>query len=432
MKEEPGVSSIHPPSAAVIGIGDELLLGQTVDTNGSWLARELSDLGFQVRRRWVIGDRREEIERSVSEALDTVEIVLVTGGLGPTPDDLTKDAVAEMLGLSQEVDPVLLQRLRERFRRRGFQALPAGSEAMARVPAGAEVLPNPVGAAPGLVLCGPSGGCCVLLPGVPTEMMALFETEVVPFLRQRFSSRLQPAVHRMIHTFGIPESVLAERISEVLPDDLEGVSLAYLPDAGGVRLRLTVRGEAGSLEDSLPLRRVEETLESVVAPYRYRSETGLLAEAVGTALLSKGGTVAAAESCTGGLIGKMLTDIPGSSAYFLGGVVAYANQVKVEMLGVSESSLAREGAVSRTVAEEMAQGVATRLGASFGVGVTGVAGPGGGTDAKPPGTVCYAVFDGSRAISRTEVFPGDRASVRERSARATLFLLLRVLRGEEG
>jgi nicotinamide-nucleotide amidase len=415
-------------------VGDELLLGETVDTNGSWLARELSLLGFRVVRRWVVGDDPEAIRLAVRGALDLAEVVLVTGGLGPTPDDLTREAVAALLGVPLALDPDLLERLKARFRTRGYLDLPEGSQAMAQVPRGGTVLPNPRGAAPGLAMEDPKGNLCILLPGVPREMKGLFGQGVDPLLKGRFRSRLVPAVHRVIHTFGVPESVLAEEVQELLPDRLDAVTLAYLPDLLGVRLRLTARGQPGAgpvaaaSQAETNLQEVEDLLEPVLSRYRYEADSGDLAEAVGTALIRHGETLAVAESCTGGLISKRMTDLPGSSRYFHGGVVAYANEVKTGFLGVDGGLIERDGVVSESVAKAMAVGVAQKLNTSVGIGVTGIAGPGGGSAEKPVGTVFLAVSVGGETVARREVLLGDREAVRGRAAHAALGLLLRILK----
>ena len=424
------------PWAAVVSIGDELLFGETIDTNGAWLARELSLLGLRVRRRWVVGDAQGEIRQAVRSALESAEVVLVTGGLGPTPDDITRRSVAGFLGFPLDLDPGLVEGLKARFRARGYSEMPEESLAMAEVPRGGQVLDNPHGAAPGLAMEAQEGGLCILLPGVPREMKGIFRKDVRALLHERYSGRLCPAVHRVIHTFGVPESILAEEIREVLPSGLADVSLAYLPDQLGVRLRLTSRGAEGAgsgpggiLEAEDSLQRVEELLKPVLSRYRYEAESGDLAEAVGVALLRDGHTLAVAESCTGGLISKRMTDFPGSSRYFLGGVVAYANEVKAGVLGVGEDLIRAEGVVSEAVAKAMAAGVAEALGASMGIGVTGIAGPGGGSPEKPVGTVCYAIFLGEETVARTERFLGNREAVRARSAHAALGLLLRQLDG---
>jgi nicotinamide-nucleotide amidase len=309
--------------------------------------------------------------------------------------------------------------------------MPQNARAMAMVPEGAEVLPNVRGAAPGMVLDGEEGSC-VFLPGVPREMRQIFRDGVAPLIGRRFSGALRPATHRVIHTAGIFESVLSESIAREIPDGIGPVSLAFLPDMRGVRLRLSARDEPGGETAQRLLDHAESALEAVVAPYRYRSPEGELVQAVGEALLTAGKSLATAESCTGGLIAKRLTDRPGSSRYFVGGVVAYADEVKAGILGVDEALLAREGAVSPAVAEAMASGVARALGVAAGIGVTGIAGPEGDTPEKPVGTVCYAVALDGRVVSRRERFTGDREMVRERSAQAALFLLLGLLDGREG
>ncbi len=415
-----------PPRAVVVGVGDELLFGQTIDTNGAWLAQELSGLGLQVIRRWVVADIREEIQEAVAQGLELGDLVLLTGGLGPTPDDLTRPAVAEFLKAPLEEDPAVLKALEERSRARGYPDLPPNNRLMALVPRGARVLENPQGAAPGLILDGGKGKACILLPGPPREMMGTFSKGVPPFLREAFGSRLAPAYHRVIHTTGIPESVLAREMEPLLPEDMGPVSIAYLPELRGVRIRLTVRGgeeaEARSWFDL-----VEEPLKALLEPYRFHAASGELAEALGASLLSAQATLAVAESCTGGLIAKRITDHPGSSRYFLGGVIAYDNAVKVEQLGVPEELLEEEGAVSESVAEAMARGVALRFGAQAGIGVTGVAGPGGGTEEKPVGTVWYAACFRDRSVVRHEQILGDRETVRERGAQGAMDLLFRLL-----
>ena len=302
---------------------------------------------------------------------------------------------------------------------------------MALVPHGAEILPNSHGAAPGLALEGGKGGVCILLPGVPREMEGIFNQGVVPLLSKRYEARLQPAHHLVIHTFGVPESILQAEIEETLPHGLGDVSLAYLPDQLGVRLRLSVRKGAGTGEAETSLQRAEALLEPVLTPYRFEAQSGDLAEAVGMALLRGGDTLAVGESCTGGLISKRMTDQPGSSRYFLGGLVAYANDVKSGTLGIDESLIRQEGVVSEAIAKALASRVAEEMNASVGVGVTGIAGPGGGSMDKPVGTVWYAVARGGKMSVQKELFLGDREAIRQRAAHATLGLLWRVLHGRD-
>lgn len=422
-----GTGHPQPPFAAVVSVGNELLLGQTEDTNGSWLAAELSDLGFHVRGRQVVGDVSGEIRKAVRWGLDVAELVVVTGGLGPTPDDLTRESVAREFGVSLEVDAGLMDALEARYRAMGRGPVPEAVRKMARVPLGGAALQNPRGTAPGLVFKAGEGGLCILLPGVPPEMRAIFREGVAPLLRDRSGHRLRPVMNRVIHTFGVPESVLMEEVEKVLPEDLGPVAMAYLPDPLSVRLRISARGEDPE-ESRAHLERVEGILEPVLSRYRFESGTGDLAEAVGWALRKHGLTLAVAESCTGGLLAKRMTDIPGSSEYFLGGVVAYDNAVKEGILGLPRDLIDEVGAVSEEVAGRMAAAVAGKLGASVGAGITGIAGPGGGTPEKPVGTVWYAVHLDGRTLSRRDVFPGDRELIRERAAQATMGLLLRCLR----
>jgi nicotinamide-nucleotide amidase len=263
----------------------------------------------------------------------------------------------------------------------------------------------------------------VLLPGIPREMREIFDSGVVDLLARRFHGDLRPAFHRTFHTSGIPESRLAEIIRGRLPPDISPVSLEFLPHVGGVRLRLTARGVENPEEAEALLDGVQTYLDPVLGSYGYEAESGELSEAVGRALSASGLTLAVAESCTGGLVAKGLTDHPGSSAYFLGGIVAYEDSVKTSLLGVSRELLEEGGAVSEGVATAMARGVARALGSNAGLGITGVAGPGGGTDEKPVGTVSYAAYLDGEDVVRTTRFLGDRQDVRNRAAAAALLLL---------
>ncbi len=420
------------PRAALVTVGDELLLGQTVDTNAAWLGRELGTLGIPVVRRHTVGDISSEIQAAVADALTVADLVVVTGGLGPTPDDLTRDAVAELFGLPLLDDAEVLESLRARVRERGAAELPEPNRRVAQVPAGALKLTNPFGTAPGLAM-ERDGALVVLLPGVPRELKGIYAGDLRRLALERFSGRLSPVHVRVVRTTGIPESVLAQRVAERLPEGTGPVRLAFLPDLRGVDLRFQATdmtaADAEGLFDALV-----GTLEDVLAPWRFDAPSGDLAEAVSLALRSRGMRLAVAESCTGGLITKRLTDLPGASDILAGGVVAYANKVKMGVLGVGEEELGRHGAVSKAVAAAMAREVARVLGADAGIGVTGVAGPEGGTPEKPVGTVWYAVAADGRVETRCERFPGDREAVRERAAQAALFLLLRALeaRGEGG
>jgi nicotinamide-nucleotide amidase len=413
--------------AALVTVGDELLLGRTVDTNGAWLGRALGTIGLPVVKRLTVGDDEADIRRAVADAMAVGDVVIVTGGLGPTPDDLTRDAVAGLLGVPLREDPEVLESIRARFRDRGVEELPHPNRRVAQVPEGARKLANPVGTAPGLAFEA-DGGLVVLLPGVPREMRGIFTAGLESLLQDRFRDRLEPIWMRSVHTTGIPESLLSQQIAERLPDGPAPLGLAFLPKVHGVALRLTGVGMSEEeAEDRFD--EMERSLAPVLDPWSFEAEDGDLAAAVSQALRRSGSRLAVAESCTGGLIAKRLVDVPGASDVLVGAVVAYSDEVKRELLAVPPRVLEEQGAVSEAVARQMAVGVAKALGAEAGIGITGVAGPGGGTDEKPVGTVWYAAAAQGRVVAQVQRFAGDREGIRERSAQAALFLLLRLLDG---
>jgi nicotinamide-nucleotide amidase len=418
----------RPTRAAIVTVGNELLFGETVDTNAAWLGRTLSARGIEVVRRFTVGDVDADIRDALDAAMASADLVLVTGGLGPTPDDRTKAVVAEHFGLRLVEDEGARREVEARFGSAGLDEVPPMSRGQYQVPEGAQALRNPVGTAPGLLL-ERDGKTVALFPGVPAELRAIVGGDFDEVLGRFAGAAVR---HRVVHTTGIFETKLAEALEPAIaalpPDVREAVSLAYLPDLRGVDLRLTVRGGQASEAES----RFDAWLagvEQVLAPYRFEDGEGDVAAAVVAALRSTERTLAVAESCTGGLLGARVTAVPGASHVFLGGVIAYANEVKVRQVGVSEASLAEHGAVSEAVALQLATGVAERLGADAGVGITGVAGPGGGTETKPVGTVWIGVcVDGVAEAYRTR-FPGGRAEIRERAAQSALTRLLRLLSG---
>jgi len=425
------VTRATAPTAALVAVGNELLYGQTVDTNAAWLGRSLAAMGVELRRKFTVADVREEIQKAVRAALEGADVVLVSGGLGPTRDDLTKEAVASLLGLGVHLDEALLAALAERFRARGYDKLPAPNRTQAEVPDGALVLRNDHGTAPGLGM-ETDGRLVVLLPGVPRELRGIFEGDLSALLRRRFADRLQPVHHRVIHTTGVAESRLAELVEPLLPTDMGPVGLAFLPDLRGVDLRLSAKG-VDEAEAEAWLDRIEQALEPAVGKWRFEAESGDVVESLQAELLARGMTVATAESCTGGLVAKRITDRAGSSEVFVGGVVAYSNSVKVAELGVRPEDLERHGAVSEPVARQMAKGVKERFGASAGIAITGIAGPGGGSPEKPVGTVWLAIAVGDSIEARLINLPGDRTAVRERAAQAALgWLYRRIVGGAAG
>lgn len=417
------------PCAAIVSVGNELLFGETVDTNSAWLGRELTAFGIPVVKAFTVGDVGEGIEAAVSEAARIADLVLVTGGLGPTPDDLTKAAVARTFGVDLIPNAALLRTLEERYRSRGLEELPEGARGQADLPDGAVPLSNPEGTAPGILLR-TSDALIVLLPGVPRELKAIVTGALRPYLTEIRPEDIEPTWHLMVHTTGIAESQLSPRLEACLTrlekDVLRAVDVAYLPDLLGVDLRLSARGP--SLDAAMA--RIEPVLgaiEEVVAPYRFESPSGDLAEAVAMELKSAGLTIAVAESCSGGLIAKRITDVVGASEVFPGGIVAYSNQAKVELVGVHAEAIATDGAVSETVACQLAEGVTDRFGTDVGIGITGIAGPGGGSVEKPVGTVWIATCVHGEVRSFRGRYAGGRDAVRARASQAALAAVYRRL-----
>lgn len=406
----------------LITIGTELLLGYTVDTNGAEIARALAVHGIQVVRRTAVADREDEIREAVSAALGRTGAVLTTGGLGPTRDDITKRIVAELFDAPLEFDEQIWTALLERFAR--AQRAPAQSNrSQAEVPRGATALPNRWGTAPGIWLEGPPG-LVVMLPGVPLEMRKLLEHEVIPRIAARGAGRVVRSL--LVRTTGIPESTLAERMGEI-EHDVAPLTLAYLPGVEGVDLRLTAWRLPPDEADQR-LRAGARLLRQRAGEFAYGEGDADLAAIVLDEARNRGLHIGTAESCTGGLVGERLTEIPGSSEVFTGGVVCYDNSLKISLLGVSPELIETDGAVSEAVARVMAQGAIARLGVDLAVAVTGIAGPGGGTAEKPVGTVWLAVAHGGETIVRRSLFLGNRHDIRQRAAQGALAMMLERLR----
>lgn len=411
----------------LVTIGDELLLGYTIDTNAAFFAREAAALGVRVVRRATVGDGAEQIAAGVREALDRTGAVITSGGLGPTADDLTKASIAALFGRGMYRDDAIVESLRARWKARGWPGeLPKANEMQAMIPEGATILENRHGSAPGIWLDDDRGRWVAMLPGVPREFRGMTKDTLLPRLVARGAGGTVIR-SRTLRTTGIAESAVADALGEHAKDPA-GVSLAYLPGWEGVDLRLTVRNVAASTADER-LAAAAEAVRGKVGRWVYGEDDADLAVLVLEALRAHGMRIAVAESCTGGMLGMRLTAIPGSSDVVLGGVIAYANAVKVGQLGVQEETLRAHGAVSEETAREMALGAAAALGADVAVSITGVAGPGGGTPEKPVGTFCVAVaVRGSVSSLRTSSV-GDRHEVRQRATQAALSLVRRSLPG---
>lgn len=404
--------------AEIITIGDELLIGQVVNTNSAWLGSTLGDDGIKVIQITSVQDHAAQIVQAVNDALSRADIVLMTGGLGPTKDDITKKTLAEMFGMKLVRNEQVYEMVGKQLALRGI-AFTELNQGQALVPDGCTVLPNRNGTAPGMWF-ERDGKVLISMPGVPFEMKALVKDEVLPRLRKHFA--LDANVHRTIITFGLAESILADTIAsweEALPPYLH---LAYLPSALCIRLRLSAY-EIDRQKAEQEIESQIEKLSKVIPHYIIGSEDDSLESVTGTLLKTRGETLATAESCTGGNIAHRFTAMPGASEYFKGGVVAYSNEVKIALLGVDPESLNRYGAVSQSVAEQMAEGVRRATGATYGISTTGIAGPTGGTPEKPVGTVWMAVATPNGVFSRRMVFGSVRSQNIERASSNCINLL---------
>lgn len=411
----------------LLTIGDELLLGFTVDTNAAHLARELAAIGVSIVRRGTVGDDADDIATAVREALDRTGAVITTGGLGPTSDDRTRPVIAELFGRELVPDEQQWEALRAIWRDRGRGEIPLSNRSQVMIPRGATVLTNRQGTAPGLWLEDERGRWCAMLPGVPREMRGMLSDELIPRIRERLGNTSTVVRSRTLRTTGIAESSLAELIAPI-SNQLDGLSLAYLPGPDGVDLRVTSRGLASVAADAT-LGRALEVLREHATRYAYTEDQRDLAAVVLEMCEARNLHIGVAESCTGGLLGARLTAIPGSSTVVEGGVISYSNAVKMRLVGVREATLEQYGAVSEQTAQEMASGVRALLGVEIGVAITGVAGPAGGTPEKPVGLVWIAVdFAGKvRAIGPRLI--GDRAEIRYRATQAALDLVRRMVAG---
>ena len=409
--------------AEIIAIGSELLTPYRTDTNSLFLTEKLNELGIDVVGKTVVGDDRERLKKVLSDTLGRADLVICCGGLGPTEDDVTRETAAALLGRKLKRDDALLRRLEARFRARGLE-MPANNERQAMVPEGATQLENRIGTAPGLWLEAGSK-IVLLLPGPPPELKEVFEKECLPRLKPR--ARRRRMVTRVLMVTGLTESDTDDRIAPIYKQ-VDNPTVTILAAPGEIQIH--VRGKGATEEDAQAL--VDELAERInekLGKYVFSRNGARLEEVVAEQLLLAHKTVAVAESCTGGQVAQRLTNIPGSSAYFLGGVVCYSNDAKVWWTDVPASLIEAKGAVSQEVACALASGIRKRSSADFGIGVTGIAGPRGATPAKPVGLVYVAVADAQKTEARMYHFPGDRARVRKQACQAALEMLRRRLLG---
>lgn len=416
-------------TAHLLTIGDEILIGQITDTNSAWMSRELNLRGMRVQGKSSVGDTQEAIIAGVEHAASNADVVIMTGGLGPTKDDITKKTLADMFGAEMVFHQETYDRIAAYFHRIGRPVSPA-MVGQATLPDKATLLVNKVGQAPGMWF-ERGGKVFISLPGVPFEMEYLMTHEVIPRLLGRFP--MQPIVHRTLLTAGEGESNIARRIEafeEALPAHIK---LAYLPALGQVRLRLTGTRDGGA-EVEAALQAELDTriagLEAIIPDLVYGREEDSLQAVVGKILQAQGKNFGTAESCTGGYVAHLITTVPGSSAYFPGSLVTYSYEMKTKLLGVKTETLARFGAVSEETVREMSQGALDTLGVDVALAISGIAGPDGGTPDKPVGTVWMAVSDRNRTVVQKHLFGRDRLKNIQLTGTYALNLVRKFLLGE--
>lgn len=408
--------------AEIISIGNELLSGKTVNTNATFISQKLYEIGISTRWVQTVGDDAESIRQGLDIALKRADIILITGGLGPTHDDITKKVVADYFGSRLVENKDVLRSVEQKFARRGIP-MPEINRNQALVPEGARLMENRVGTAPGMIF---SRGkqLVFVMPGVPQEMKAMVEESVIPLLQKKCPScRLQVNLFR---TTGIPESAIFERLAGGLKK-FASYEIAFLPQYTGVDIRVIRKGD--DIRDETKFREFRELLEKNIGEYIYTTDTRGLEEVVGALLNERGWSIAVAESLTGGLVQDKITNVPGSSHYFMGGVVAYSNEAKMKFLQVQEDSLRKYGAVSDVVAREMAAGVRAAFGTDLAVSTTGIAGPTGATPTKPVGLMYVGFASGDKIVARKFQFGNNRIINKQRSAQAALDMVRRGILG---
>jgi nicotinamide-nucleotide amidase len=410
-------------TAEIICVGTELLLGDIVNTNAQFLALELARLGIPHYYQTVVGDNVDRLQKAIAIAIDRASILIFTGGLGPTPDDLTTETIADFFQTPLREDPAVLAAIEEKFNRIGRVMSPSNRK-QALIPIGADFLPNPSGTAPGMIWKPRSRLTLLTFPGVPSEMKRMWSETAVPYLESQGWGQTR-IYSRSLKFRGIGESALAEKVVHLL--DLSNPTVAPYAGLGEVRLRVSTRASSET-EALAVIEPVAKEIQAIAGLDYFGSDEDTLSSVVGQLLRQRQQTLSVAESCTGGELGEMITQVAGSSAYFLGGVIAYDNRLKIALLGVNEADLALIGAVSETVARQMAIGVQQRLGTDWGLSITGIAGPGGGSEEKPVGLVYLglAAPDGQVYVWENRFgLDRDRLTIRQMSAFTALDRLRR-------
>jgi len=408
--------------SAIITIGDEILIGQVTDTNAVWISQQLNELGVQVGEMVTVSDHAGQITRTLDRYMGRFDLLIMTGGLGPTGDDITKQTLADYFESKLVTNPVVLERITAFFKERGRTMIESNLK-QADVPETCRILMNNHGTAPGMWF-EKQGTILISLPGVPYEMKGLMTDHVLPEIKKR--SKVPQVVHRTIMTQGIPESYLAAMLRNWEAELPDCVKLAYLPNPGMVRLRLTVVDKCASEAKQILDVNIGKLL-AIIPEHIFGYDDISLEASLGELLRERGLTLATAESCTGGNIARMITSVPGSSDYYLGSVVAYNNRIKSGILGVDIALIEENGAVSREVVEEMAMGVQELMGSDTAISTSGIAGPDGGTEDKPVGTTWISVRHGDTSYSMKYRFGGSRERIIEQASHTALQLMRRLI-----
>ncbi len=409
---------------SIISIGDELLIGQTINTNAAYIGEQLTSIGYQVIRNFTVGDDEEDILKILKDAEEISDFIFITGGLGPTHDDITRKCILEFFETELVFDEPTFERIKKLFERRNIP-MPEINREQALVPKIAKVIPNDFGTAPGFDIS-KNGKRFFVMPGVPYEMKGMMENTILPELKKYIQSKGVFYNQKILYTTGIPESALYTKLQD-LRELFEEVKVAFLPSQFGVKIRLSMRSD----DEKLNLKKikfVEDKIRERVDEYIYSDENLSLEEVIGKILTEKKLKLAVAESCTGGLICNRITNISGSSNYFERGIISYSNESKIQILGVNPETIQKYGAVSEQTAIEMAHGVRKISGADIGISTTGIMGPTGATETKPIGLVYIGYSDSQKEFAKQYNFADNRIRNKERSSQAALALLWQMLK----
>ncbi|MCD6163638.1 MAG: competence/damage-inducible protein A [candidate division Zixibacteria bacterium] len=408
--------------AELITIGDELLYGQTIDTNASFIGEKITEAGIELVYHTTVGDDSETLLNAIAQAMKRVDIVLATGGLGPTHDDITKKIICKYFRRQLVFHDSILKELEDKYKAQGM-VMPPINQNQALLPQGAKFFENRIGSALG-ILFRENSKIFISMPGVPSEMKIMIKEQVLPYFKEKISGQIN-IIHRKIRTIGIAESVIFEKVKNII-EEKSPVKIAFLPSFRGVDIRLTVKSD-NEVKAREAIAEIERQFTEIIGKYIFGCDNDELPDIIGKQLADRGLTIAVAESCTGGMLGNIFTAIPGSSDYFLGGVISYSNDIKIKILNVPALTIERHGAVSAETVKYMAEGVKKLTGASIGAAITGIAGPTGGTPEKPVGLTYIGIAAEDSTKAKDFHYGKDRNQNRLRACYSALDMVRRYL-----